>query len=60
MVGKNIIPAIEAAYFEGTGGQNCPVPVFDYGETWCMEIPFIVLFEDSMYRLDRIVVIRGG
>lgn len=60
MVGKNIIPTIEAAYFEGTGGQNCPVPVFDYGETWCMEIPFIVLFEDGMYRLDRIVVIRGG
>lgn len=59
MVDKNVIPTIETAYFAGIGGQNCPVPIFDYGEIWCMEIPFIVLFEDGMYRFDKIVVIRG-
>lgn len=46
------------AYFEGRGGQNYSVAVFDYGESFCMEIPFIVLFETGMYKFDRIVVIR--
>lgn len=59
MVSKSVVPVVETAYFEGTGGQNCSVPVFDYGESWCMEIPFIVLFDTSMYRFDRLVVIKG-
>lgn len=58
MVAKNIIPAIEVAYFEGTGGKNFAIPVFDYKNSFCLEIPFIVLFEKSLYNFDRIVVIK--
>lgn len=58
MVSKKIISSINNAYFEGRGGQNYSVAVFDYGESFCMEIPFIVLFETGMYKFDRIVVIR--
>ena len=58
MVSKKIISSINNAYFEGRGGQNYSVAVFDYGESFCMEIPFIVLFESGMYKFDRIVVIR--
>ena len=58
MVSKKIISSINNAYFEGCGGQNYSVAVFDYGESFCMEIPFIVLFEAGMYKFDRIVVIR--
>lgn len=58
MVSKSVIARVATAYFEGRGGQNCPVAVFDYGESWCMEIPFIALFDDSMYRFDRLVVIK--
>lgn len=58
MVSKKIISSIDNAYFEGRGGQNYSVAVFDYGESFCMEIPFIVLFETGMYKFDRIVVIR--
>ncbi len=58
MVGRNIISAIETAHFEAIGGEKLPAPVFDYGATRYMEIPSIVLLDDGMYRLVRIVVIR--
>ena len=59
LISKNIIASVENAYFEGKGGQNYAIPVFDYGESFCLEIPFIVLFEKGMYRTDRIVVMKG-
>ena len=59
MISKSVIAKVEAAYFDGKGRQNYPVAVFDYGESWCMEIPFIALFDDSKYRFDRLVVIKG-
>ncbi len=57
LIGKNIIPSIEIAYFEGTGGQNYSIPVFDYGDSYCLEIPFVIL-TTKMYNQNRIVVIR--
>ena len=58
LIGKNLLPSIEIAYLEGKGGKNYSVPVYDYGESYCFEIPFIVLMQDGMYRMDRIVVIK--
>lgn len=49
---KNIAKPLNA-YFEGRSGQNYSVAVFDYGESFCMEIPFIVLFESRMYKFDN-------
>ncbi|MCR5605399.1 MAG: hypothetical protein K6F69_01090, partial [Treponema sp.] len=45
LISKNIISSIENAYLEGKGNQNYSIPVFDYGEQYCMEIPFITLYE---------------
>lgn len=58
MIDKSVISEIETAYFEGIGGQNYSVAIFDYGNSYCIEIHFIVLFETGMYRFDRIVVIK--
>ena len=58
LIGKNLLPSIEIAYFEGKGGKNYSIPVYDYGESYCFEIPFFVLMQDGMYRTDRIVVIK--
>ena len=58
LIGKNLLPSIEIAYFEGKGGKNYSIPVYDYGESYCFEIPFIALMQDGMYRTDRIVVIK--
>lgn len=58
MIDKSVLLDIETAYFEGIGGQNYSVAIFDYGNSYCIEIPFIVLFETGMYRFDRIVVIK--
>lgn len=58
MIGKKIIPDIESAYFEGLGGQNYSVPVFDYGDVFCMEIPFSVLFESGMYNFNDLIIIK--
>lgn len=59
LVSKKIIPKVETAYFEGRGGQNASIPIFDYGESYCAEIPFALLLEDRMYNFSRIVLIRG-
>lgn len=59
LISKNVIPYIETAYFTGKGNQNYSIPVFDYGDEFCIEIPLIVLFQKGMYRTDRIVVIKG-
>ena len=59
LVSKKIVPKVETAYFEGTGSQNASIPLFDYGESYCAEIPFNLLFEKDMYNFDRLVLIRG-
>ncbi len=58
IISKGVISSIETAYFEGKGNQNYSIPVFDYGDDNCLEIPFIVLSQKGMYRTDRVVVIR--
>ena len=58
MISKKIIPSIDVAYFEGRGSQNFAIPVFDYGESFCLEIPFIIFFESDMYKFDRIVILK--
>lgn len=58
LIGKNIVPSIEICYFEGKGGQNYSIPIFDYGESWCLEIPFIVFFEPGMYDFENVVIIK--
>lgn len=59
LVSKSIIPFVETAFFEGTGGQNYSIPVFDYGECYALEIPCDVLVEKENIRTDRIVIIKG-
>ena len=58
LISKNVLSSIETAYFEGKGSQNYSIPIFDYGDNYCLEIPFIVLCQEGMYRTDRIVVIK--
>ena len=56
LLSKKMLPAVGTVYFEGQGGQDCSLPVFDYGETFCIEIPFILLTEKDKYKFDRVVV----
>lgn len=58
LISKNVLPSIETAYFEGKGSQNYSIPIFDYGDNYCLEIPFVILTKEGMYRTDRIVVLR--
>ena len=58
LISKGVIPSIETVYFEGKGNQNYSIPVFDYGDDNCLEIPFILLSQKGMYRTDRVVVIK--
>lgn len=59
LIGKNLIPSIKTAYFEGLRKINYTIPVYDYGESYCLEIPFIITMEDTRYKTDRIVIIKG-
>lgn len=56
LLSKKMLPAVGAVYFEGLQGQDCPLSVFDYGESFCVEIPFILLTEKGKYKFDRVVV----
>ncbi|MBQ3798911.1 MAG: hypothetical protein II837_01330 [Treponema sp.] len=56
LLSKKMLPAVGTVYFEGLGGQDCSLPVFDYGESFCIEIPFILLAEKGKYKFDRVVV----
>ena len=58
-IGKNLIPEIETAYIEGLGELNYIIPVYDYGDSFCLEIPFVVIMEDSFYKTDKIVIVKG-
>lgn len=58
LISKNVLPSIETAYFEGKGSQNYSIPIFNYGDNYCLEIPFIILTQEGMYRTDRIVILR--
>lgn len=55
---KEAFPQVTAAYFAGRAGQDYAIPVYDYGDDYCLEVPFITLFERDSYRLDRIVVLQ--
>lgn len=56
LLSKKMLPAVGTVYFEGLGGQDCPLPVFDYGESFCIEIPVILLTEKGKYKFNRVVV----
>lgn len=58
-IGKNLIPEIETAYIEGLGELNYIIPFYDYGDSFCLEIPFVVIMEDSFYKTDKIVIVKG-
>lgn len=58
LISKKVIPEMETAYFEGKFSQNYSIPLFDYGEQYCLEIPLIAIFETDKYRTDRVVVIK--
>lgn len=60
LIAKNIIPTIETAYFKGTGKKDFSIPFFDFGDSYCLEIPYIVFFERTMYNFNEIVIIPHG
>lgn len=56
LISKKIIPNIKVAYFEGRGAENRTVPVFDYGDDFCVEFPFILFLESDIYNFDKLVL----
>lgn len=60
LVSKKIIQNVSKAYFEGKGGANYSVPFYDYGDSFCIEVPMALLMTSPNYRLDRIVLETAG
>lgn len=58
VISKKIIPTFTCAYFEGVGAKNYSVPMYDLGDVWCAEIPFLVLFQSDTFKTDRLVVLK--
>ena len=59
LISKSVIASIEKAYFEGSENHDYVISVYDYGDSHCLEIPFIVVLQQEMYRTDRVVVIKN-
>lgn len=60
LVSKKIIQFVSRAYFEGTDGAYCSVPFYDYGDSFCIEVPLPLIMTSPSYRLDRIVLETAG
>lgn len=62
MVGKNIIPYAEGAYIPALDdswyGEDYKMPVYDYGDSYCVEVPCLILLESEEYDLSRIVFVK--
>lgn len=57
MISKTIVPSVESAYFEGIYySDDYEIPVYDLGDSYCLEISFGVFAEDEDYIMDRIVI----
>lgn len=56
-ISKNIAPTIRTAYFNGIHARNYIITCYDYGDMYCLEIPFKILYEVENYNIDQIVVV---
>ena len=44
-VSKRVVPSVQMAYFASSSGQDLEIPFYDYGDSWCMEIPFVTFMQ---------------
>ena len=58
MISKKIISQIERVYFAGNNKPDSEIPFYDYGESFCFEIPVLFLTKCDGYDLSRIVVVK--
>lgn len=63
MVGKNIIPHAEGAYIaawdDSWYGEDYKMPVYDYGDSYCVEIPWAILLESDQYDLSQVIFVKN-
>ena len=60
LISKKLIPTIKEAYFEGLSNKipNFTLPVYDYGDSFCIEVPVNNLSELSKkHTIDKIILI---
>ncbi|MCR5613364.1 hypothetical protein [Treponema sp.] len=59
LISKNFLSNVTDAYFEskGRGSKIYSIDVYDYGESYCLEIPFSVLLKDNEYNIKQIIVL---
>lgn len=50
---KDVARDVSNVYFSGAD-SNYPIPFYDYGEAWCAEIPFIIMFQDNFYDFSHV------
>lgn len=62
MIGKNIIPRAEGAYIaaldDSRYGVDYKMPVYDYGDSFCVEVPWAVLLETDKYDLSQVIFVE--
>ena len=60
LISKKLIPSIKEAYFEGITKSisDFSLPVYDYGDSFCIEVPVNTLSELSeTHTIDKIILI---
>ena len=60
LISKKIVPSVGKVYFEGTDGNSCTLDFYDYGDSFCVEIPFALLVEETNLKFERIVIEKGS
>lgn len=59
LLDKGLAPKVETAYFAGKASKDYSLCLFDYGSCWCVEVPFIALYESEKYDFSSIIFIQG-
>lgn len=55
LVSKNIFAQARRAYFSG-GASKVSVPLYDYGDAWCAEVPFVLLCTEQSCDFTRLII----
>lgn len=56
LISKNLVSSISSAFFRNENGETLDIPFYDYGSTFCIELPFITTFYGESNTISSIII----
>jgi len=55
-ISKDILPVVNTMYIKGNGSPNYSISYYDFGDSYCLEIPIMHLLDGNLYDLSSIMI----